>query len=103
MPEPFELNEMLQGRKILSVEPGTTAGWMIINVESNPEEREIQPDLRVFLTVFIGGRKGSSDANYYSTSALHYKHADGTGSAHMVRDGRDPQMSMSSASTVLVE
>jgi hypothetical protein len=34
MPEPLELNEVLQGRKVPSVEPGTTAGWMVINLNS---------------------------------------------------------------------
>jgi hypothetical protein len=101
MPEPVELNEVLQGRKILSVEPGATNGWMVINFELKPEEREAQPDLRLFLTVFIGGGKGSSEANYHSTSALHYKASNGRSTVHMVRDRRDPEMPMSSAHTVL--
>jgi hypothetical protein len=97
MAEPGELNEVLQGRKVLSVEPGTTPGWMIINLELESEEREAQADLRLFLTVFIGGRKGSDDDSYYSTCALHVKNSDGRSTAHMVRDGRDPDMPMSSA------
>ena len=97
MPEPQEVNEVLQGRRILTVEPGTTPGWMIINLELKPEERDAQPDMRVFLTVFIGGRKGSSDDDYQSTCALHFKNPDGRSTAHMVRDGRDPEMPMSSA------
>ena len=72
MPEPLELNDELQGRKILSVEPGTTPGWMVINLELKPEECEAQPGLRLFLTVFIGGRKGSDEDNNHSTSAIHY-------------------------------
>jgi hypothetical protein len=95
MPEPLELNEVLQGRKILSVEPGTTPGWMLLNLELKTEESETDPGMRMFLTVFVGGRKGSSDDNYHSRSALHYKSADGRGSAHMIRDGRDPEMPMS--------
>jgi len=101
VPEPAELNEMLQGRKIRSVEPGSTPGWMILNLELKPEELDAQPDLRLFLTVFVGGRKGSSEANHSSTSALHYKGADGTSGVYVVRDGRDPEMPMSSAHTVL--
>jgi hypothetical protein len=57
--------------------------------------------MRLFLTVFIGGRKGSSEANFYSTSALHLKRADGRSTTDMIRDGRDPEMPMSSASTAL--
>jgi hypothetical protein len=101
MPEPLELNEVLQGRKILSVEPGTTPGWMVINLELNPEERDAQPDLRLFLTVFIGGRNGSSEDNFYSTSALHLKRADGRSTADVIRDARDPQMPMASACKAL--
>jgi len=101
MSEPLELNEVLKGRKILSVEPGATPGWMIVNLELNPEERDAQPDQRLFLTVFVGGRKGSSEDNYHSTSALHYKAADGISTADMIRDGRDPEMPMSSACKAL--
>jgi hypothetical protein len=101
MPEPLELNEMLQGRKILGVEPGRTPGWMVLNLELKAEEREAQSDLRLFLTVFIGGRKGFSDANHFSTSALHYKGAGGPSTVHVIRDGRDPEMPMSSASQSL--
>jgi hypothetical protein len=97
MPEPLELNEVLQGRKILSVEPGTTAGWMVINLELKTEESQAHPDMRLFLTVFIGGRKGSSDDNYHSTCALHCKTSDTWSTASMVRDERDPEMPMSSA------
>jgi len=91
----------LQGRKILSVEAGTTPGWMLIDLELNPEEREAEPDLRLFLTVFIGGRNGSDEANHHSTSALHYKSADGHSNVEMIRDGRDPTMPMASASDLL--
>jgi hypothetical protein len=97
MPEPTELNEVLQGRKILSVEPGTTPGWMLINLELKPEERAAEPDMRVFLTVFVGGRKGSEDDNYHSTSALHFKSATEGSGVHTIRDERDPEMPMSSA------
>lgn len=101
MSEPQELNEVLQGRKILGVEPGATPGWMIVNLELNAEEREARPEPRLFLTVFIGGRKGSPEANHHSTSALYYKVADGRGEADMIRDGRDPEMPLSSAGRAL--
>jgi hypothetical protein len=97
MSEPLELNKMLQGRTILSVEPGTTPGWMTINLDPSPHEREVHPDIRVFLTVFIGGRKGSSEDNHFSTCAVHYKSVDGGSEVDMVRDSRDPEMPMSSA------
>jgi hypothetical protein len=101
MPEPTELNQALQGRKILSFEPGTTAGWMVTNLELTAEERAAEPDLRVFLTIFVGGRKGSAEANYYSTCALHFKSADGRSGVHVIRDQRDPEMPMSSAHLAL--
>ena len=82
--EPQELNEVLRGRKILSVEPGATPGLMIVNLELNAEEREAHPELRLFLTVFIGSRKGSSEANYHSTSTLDFKGADGRSTADMM-------------------
>ena len=97
MPEPTEVNKILQGRTILSVEPGSTPGWMLINLELNPEEHEAEPGLRLFLTIFIGGRKGSEQDNDHCTAALHFKRADGPSTAYMVRDGRDPEMPMSSA------
>lgn len=101
MAEPLELNQILQGRKILSVELGTTPGWMLLNLELNSKEREAQPDLRIFLTVFVGGRKGSSETNHYSTCALHHRVADGRGTVDAIRDGSDPGMPMSSASGVV--
>jgi hypothetical protein len=96
--EPIELHEVLQGRKIQSVEPGATPGWMLINLELNPEERNAEAGMRLFLTVFVGGRKGSAEAEHHSTAALHHQGADGRSTVHMVRDGRDPEMPMSSAS-----
>jgi hypothetical protein len=101
MPEPEELNEVLQGRKILSAEPGTTPGWMILNLEPRTEEREAHPGIRLFLTVFVGGRNGSSEDNYYSTCALHWKAPNRRSTAEVVRDKRDPAMRMSSASQAL--
>src|SRR5689334_12303824 len=102
MAEPLELNEILQGRKILSVEAGRTPGWMLLNLEVNPKEREAEPDLRLlFLTVFVGGRKGSGEAEHHSTSALHSQLADGGGTVEMIRDGRDPTMPMASACDAL--
>lgn len=97
MPEPIELNAVLQGKKILSVEPGTTPGWMIINFDPQEFTQACEPGDRIFLTVFVGGRKGSEDDNYSSTCALHRKGNDGCGMAHMVRDGRDSEMPMASA------
>jgi hypothetical protein len=84
--EPLELNEILQGGTILSIEPGTTHGWMCINLK--PEERDAEAGMRLFLTVFIGGRKGSAEDEHHSTAALHSQGADGRGTVHMVRDGR---------------
>jgi hypothetical protein len=101
MSEPLELNEVLPGRKILSVEPGTTPGWMVLNLGLSPEEREAQPDLRLFLAIFVGGRKGSAEAEHHSTCALHFKGADGRSTADMIRDGRDREMAMASASQAL--
>ena len=97
MPEPQELNELLKDKKITSIEPGTTPGWMVINFEPEGIVAKHRPGDRVFLTVFVGGRKGSYDAEYFSTCALHRKGEDGRGTAYMIRDGRDPEMPMASA------
>jgi hypothetical protein len=97
--EPLELNEVLQGKKILSIELGTTPGWMLVNLGPqafyNCEHGE-----RVFLTVFVGGRSGSSNDKDYYTCALHYKKkGDVWRTADPVRDGRDPGMPMARAIT----
>src|ERR1700757_3266675 len=91
MPETQELNEVLKDKKILSIEPGTTPGWMVINLEPQGIIAKYEPGDRVFLTVFVGGRKGASDDVYTSTCALHLKGEDRHGTAYMVRDGRDPE------------
>lgn len=88
MPEPLELNAVLQGRRITSIEPGDTNGWMLINLETTCDE------LRMFLTMWVGGRKGESEDNHSATCSLH----EGNWVA-VVRDGRDPLMPMASALT----
>jgi len=98
MPEPFEMNKPLQGRKISRVENGTTPGWMVIFFETEPlEDGTLMED---YLTIFVGGRKGTNDDNYYSTCALHRKvmsgKDEGLGNCVNVRDERDPEMPMSS-------
>lgn len=99
MPEPFEMNELLQGRKITRVENGTTPGWMVIFFEM--PSMEDGTEIEEYLTIFVGGRKGTSDDNYYSTCALHRKVLSGPdkglGGCVNVRDERDPEMPMSSA------
>jgi hypothetical protein len=89
MPEPFEMNKLLQGRKVIRVENGTTPGWMVIFFESDPDPLTGNKT-EMFLTIYVGGRKGGPDANHYSTCALHKGN-----SVLMVRDGRDPEMPMS--------
>ncbi len=102
MSEPLELNEVLQGRKILGVEAGATPGWMLVNLEPTEKEREAHPGMRMFLTVFVGGRRASSPEDlHWSTCALHGRDPDGGGIADIVRDGRDPEMPMASANRAL--
>lgn len=72
---------------------------MVINFEPHEFPETCEAGDRVFLTVFVGGRKGSEQDNCSSTCALHLKGSDGCGIAHMVRDGRDPEMAMVSAYT----
>ena len=86
MPEPQELNEVLKDKKIISIEPGSTPDWMVINLEPKGIVKDYELGERAFLTVFVGGRKGSSDDNYYATCALHVEGEDRFGSACMVRD-----------------
>jgi hypothetical protein len=89
------LNDALAGRKILSVEEGTTPGWMVIKLEPPAEWPR---NVRMYLTVFVGGRKQkSSEDGHYWTVALHSGKEDDGGIADPIRDGRDAEMPMSSA------
>jgi hypothetical protein len=91
------LHEVLRDKKILSIEAGRMPGWMMINFEPQAIVAEYEPGDSVFLSVFVGGRNGSDEDEYFSTCALYLTGKDGSGSAYMVRDGRDPDMPMASA------
>jgi hypothetical protein len=62
---------------------------MVVNIETNNDEP------RMFLTIWVGGRKGESEDNHSATCSLH----EGNWVA-VVRDGRDPLMPMASASAL---
>ena len=61
------LNDLLGGRTILSVEPGTTYGWVVINLVPKSEE------LRVFLTIRVGEEPMTDEAHHSSEAAIHFK------------------------------
>jgi hypothetical protein len=88
------LNDVLAGKKIVSVEEGTTPGWMVFNFE--PPEN-FPEGARMYLTIWVGGRKQQSyENNHHWTAAMHAMGKDGIGSAGPVRDGRDPDLPMAS-------
>ena len=53
--EAKSLYEVLQGKRIVSAELGSTPGWVVHNFD--PREFGAAEDTRVYLTVFVGGRK----------------------------------------------
>jgi hypothetical protein len=60
--EAAELNEVLRGKVIESIEEGTTPGWIVINLGSlETQQRQDSPgDVappRLMLTAYVGGRK----------------------------------------------
>ncbi len=69
-----ELNKMLAGKTITSVEQGTTKGWMILRIEPT-----IEKGFETFLTVETGAGVDYGDAEYYSSSALHVVKRDSKG------------------------
>jgi len=89
------LNEDLAGIKIISVEEGTTPGWMVLNLET---PNGYQDGFTYYLTVWVGGRKEEDgESRHHWTSALHATLSDGGGTADPIRDGRNPEMPMSAA------
>jgi hypothetical protein len=89
-----DLNETLAGRKLLSVEEGSTPGWMVFNFEPPPDWPE---GVKMYFTIWVGGRKqqGHEDHHHW-TAAFHAMAKDGVGTADPVRDERDPAMPMAS-------
>jgi len=106
--EPKEVNEVLQGRTITSVEEGTTPGWIVLNFDpkeftlygpnDEPMTATMPEGSRVYMTIFVGGRKEeTSEDREHWLCAVHTKAPEGWGIASPVRDGRDPEMPMGSA------
>lgn len=70
------LNEALAGKTVHSVEPGYTAGWMVINF--TPPDA----DPRIYLTVWLGGTRPlphPSERQYHWDIGLLTKNLDGFG------------------------
>lgn len=63
------LNNMLAGRTIASVEPGKTRGWILINFLPTPEDG----GCRAFMTLKVDEEQ---DPHYWS-AAIHYRGPDG--------------------------
>jgi len=100
------LNEVLKNRKIVSIEEGSTPGWLLINFDVSEfqmydhkdQHVPTDPGTRVFLTVYVGGRqKEDGESHHHWTCALKTMQASGGGMSNAVRDGRNPDMPMSSA------
>ena len=101
-----DLNEVLAGKRIISIQEGSTPGWLLINFDVSEVQMydhdnkpvATEPGTRVFVTVYVGGRlETDSESVHHSTCALHSKQKDGGGISSAVRDGRNPDMPMSSA------
>jgi hypothetical protein len=89
------LQSILVGRKIISVEEGATAGWMLLHLDA---PQGYPGGTREYMTIFVGGRKEeNSESMYHATAALKTQPPTGWGRWSPIRDPRDPEMPMSSA------
>jgi hypothetical protein len=85
------MNEALRSKTIVSVDEGTTPGWVVVNFD--PKEFGVAEGTRVYLTIFVGGRKEqTSEDHLYWLCALHETNMYGCGISETIRDGRDPEM-----------
>ena len=90
------MNEALKGKTIVSVEEGTTPGWVVLNFD--PIEFNAVEGTRVYMTIFVGGRKEqTSEDSVHWLCALHVQEPERWGIADPIRDGRDPRMPMGKA------
>jgi hypothetical protein len=83
-----ELNDMLAGRTIASVEAGSTYGWMLLNLSPVPEDN----GCRVFMTIRLDTEYHESDPDadqfidsHYSSAAIHWQVPKGVGMVYMIR------------------
>jgi hypothetical protein len=88
------LHSILAGRKISSVEEGTTAGWMVLRLDS---PQEFPEGTQEYLTIFVGGiKEETSESMYHATAALKTEPPTGWGRWDPIRDPRDAEMPMAS-------
>jgi hypothetical protein len=93
-----QLNEVLAGKKIISVEEGTSEDWLLLNFDANEFElvnhdgsgipTPAEPGTRIYLTVSLHNEHPNNE--HYAPVAFHIHGKDGTGTVNMVRDHRDP-------------
>ncbi len=81
-----DLNDMLAGRTIASVEAGSTHGWILRNLLPVPEDE----GCRVFMTIRIETTYHETEKEEeadprYSSAAIHYKQPTGAGMVYMIR------------------
>jgi hypothetical protein len=85
------LNEILAGKKIVSVEEGGTHGWLLIHFDAvefkNGDGNPLPVGMRVYVTMKVGGPQ---EDPHYADCSLHFKEADGSGILYHVNDHRDP-------------
>ncbi len=84
-----QLNEAIKGKVIKGVEPGTTPGWMVFEIEPGEGDGK-----RTLLTIFVGGNneRTESEKRHFALAALHTVFLDERRWVWPVRDDRDPQM-----------
>jgi hypothetical protein len=83
------LDEVLAGKTIKSIEPGSQPGWVVINFRMPDGEQ-------VYLTAFCGGNTHphptwNRELRHYGLVGLHVRQG-GRGQTAYVRDDRDPEM-----------
>ena len=101
----LELHEVLQGKAISRIEPGTTPGWIVLFLENNDPsltDDEGKP-VELFMTIFVGGSKFDDEESlYHSNCALHLRAKNGCSTCGHVRDYSTP-MPIAAADTITLE
>jgi len=68
----LELNEVLQRKSVSRIEPGTSAGWIVVFFENNDLsliDNEGKP-VELYLTIFVGGFKFDHEGWLHYSSKL---------------------------------
>lgn len=71
-------NDLLKGKTIIGVEPGTTQGWIVINFQPT------DPFVREFITLWMGTTT-TEDGNHFSDVNVHEVTPERTGWVYPLR------------------